>query len=116
MYQSLEVLSQTKNGLFTFCNHSKLFQLVFNNLCFEFYEWELENFKKYIFQLDVTYWEKNYIQSLNQRKIPISVGNKFFTILVNKQELDEIKNLLHIEFSPIKLLKHKDINYQFIEN
>lgn len=116
MCHPLEILNQTKNGLFTFCNHSKLFQLVFNNLCFEFYEWELENFKKYLVTLDVTYWEKDLLPSINQRKIPISVGNKYFVILVNKQEILEIKNLLAIELPQIRLLKHEDINYQFIEN
>nr|WP_299069810.1 DUF6686 family protein [uncultured Allomuricauda sp.] len=116
MCHSLEVLNQTKNGLFTFCNHSKLFQLVFNNLCFEFYEWELENFKKYLSTLDVTYWEKNILPSINQRKIPISVGNKYFVILVNKHEIAEIKTLLATGIPKVRLLKHKDINYQFIEN
>ena len=44
MCPSIKILNQSKNGILTFCNQSKLFQLVYNNLCFEFYEWELEAF------------------------------------------------------------------------
>ncbi|MEM9000194.1 MAG: DUF6686 family protein [Bacteroidota bacterium] len=117
MCLSLKVLNQTKNGCFTFCNHSKLFQLVFNNLCFEFYEWELEAFKSYLSGLDVEYWENEMKCTPHQRKIPISVGNKHFIILVNKRELHEIQDLVSTkpQENP-RPLHHKDIDYTYIEN
>lgn len=116
MCPSIKILNQSKNGVLTFCNESKLFQMIFNNLCFEFYEWELEAFKLHVSQLDLEYWEKTFMSSLHQRKIPISIGNKHFIILVNRQEVCEIKNLLNIHKNPIPLLKSKDIDYTSIEN
>ncbi|SNZ00259.1 DUF6686 family protein [Flagellimonas pacifica] len=116
MCKSLKILSQTKNGMLTFCNSSKLFQLVFNNLCFELYEWELEAFKSYIAQLDVSYWEKEFKNWIHERKIPISVGEKHFIILVSKSEIHEIKRLLTLQLNQVELLSYSDINYRFIEN
>ncbi|MDC6362720.1 MULTISPECIES: DUF6686 family protein [Flavobacteriaceae] len=116
MCESLIILDQSKNGILTFCNRSKLFQLIFNNLCFELYEWELDAFKEYIHQLDASYWEKQLKHWSQQRKIPISVGKKHFIVLVNKEELMEIKQLLRYEKLQPELIGYHDIDYTFIEN
>lgn len=116
MCPSLRTLNRTKNGILTFCNDSKLFQLVFNNLCFEFYEWELNSFKDHIVRLDPEYWEKAIPFAPTARKIPISVGNKCFVILVNTQEILELRTLLQIEHKSLGLITAKDIDYRYIEN
>jgi len=116
MCRYLNVMNRSKNGVLTFCNHSKLFQLIYNNLCFELYEWELEALKEYIEQLDIPYWEKQLKNWNHQRKIPISVGKKHFIILVNKEEVDELLSLLRLEKQKMKLLSYQEIEYQFIEN
>lgn len=116
MCPSMQLINQTKNGTLTFCNDSKLFQLVYNNLCFEFYEWELDAFGTYVAGLNVDYWEETMSFALSPRKIPISIGNKHFIILVSKQEVYEIRALLHLEKPNLRLLSPKDIDYRFIEN
>ncbi|SDQ57378.1 DUF6686 family protein [Flagellimonas zhangzhouensis] len=116
MCKSLNIISRSKNGTVTFCNHSKLFQLIFNNLCFELYEWELEALKSYIEELDLAYWENQLKHWSQQRKIPISVGKKHFIILVNREEISELLSLLQLHQPKIEFLKYKDIDYQFIEN
>ncbi|MEM9362815.1 MAG: DUF6686 family protein [Bacteroidota bacterium] len=116
MCTALRFLNQTKNGCFTFCDKSKLFQITFNNLCFEFYEWELENFKSHILSLTETEWDSSHPNTINSRKIPISVGNKYFIILVSEEELFELNSLLNLETKEIPVLQVKDINYRFIEN
>ncbi|MEM9649898.1 MAG: DUF6686 family protein [Bacteroidota bacterium] len=116
MCPSLRTLKRTKNGVLTFCNQSKLFQLVFNNLCFEFYEWELDAFRKHISELDPDYWEKVISYAPTPRKIPISVGNKCFVILMNAQEVLELKMLLGLNKNKIAFLNPWEINYRYIEN
>ena len=116
MCPSLKTISNSKNGILTYCDHSKLFQLVFNNLCFEFYEWELETFKKHINELDIVYWEKQLVCTKHQRKIPISIGHKCFIILVNREEVLEIKRLLKTDSKTMPLIKLKDIGYSIFSN
>lgn len=116
MCNHLNVMSRSKNGALTFCNRTKLFQLIYNNLCFELYEWELDALKEYIEQLDIPYWEKQLKNWNQQRKIPISVGKKHFIILMNKEEVCEILSLLNFEKQKVQLLSHDEIDYQFIEN
>ncbi|MCK0160289.1 DUF6686 family protein [Allomuricauda sp. F6463D] len=116
MCRFLNVMSQSKNGVLTFCESTKLFQLVYNNLCFELYEWELEALKEYIEQLDIPYWEKHLENWSQQRKIPISVGKKHFIILVNREEVIELLGLLRFERQKMKFLKYSDIAYPFIKN
>ncbi|WP_422860493.1 DUF6686 family protein [Flagellimonas sp. S174] len=116
MCTALKFLNQTKNGHFTFCDNSKLFQITFNNLCFEFYEWELENFKSYIAALMKTKWDSPHKDTFRSKKVPISVGNKYFVILVSEEELFELDALLNLETKKIPILHAKDINYRFIEN
>ena len=115
MCPSQKVLNQTKNGMFTYCEHSKLFQFVFNNLCFELYGWELEKFVEYLETLDVAYWEKQLESSLHSRKIPITVGKNHFIILINRRELEELKRLL-IGKQSLKLLSSREIAHTLIYN
>ena len=116
MCRFLNVMNRSKNGVLTFCDHTKLFQLLYNNLCFELYEWELDALREYIEQLDIPYWEKHLKNWGHQRKIPISVGKKHFIILVNKEEVSELLSLLCFEKQGVELLSHDEIDYQFIEN
>ncbi|MET1260032.1 DUF6686 family protein [Flagellimonas sp. DF-77] len=116
MCNGQRVLNQNANGIFTYCDHSKLFQLVYNNLCFEFYEWELDVFRNYIDAIDVVKWESEMARSMHRRKIPIGVGNKHFLILMTREEVQELKNLLHLEVNTMPLLHSKDIAYRFTAN
>lgn len=115
MCPSQSILNRTKNGTLSFCHDSKLFHFAFNNLCFELYEWELEKFVAYLNQLDVGYWETELSDSLYQRKIPIPTNTNHLMILINAQELDELKRLL-TQKKTFQWLCTADIDYAFTEN
>lgn len=116
MCPSKRILHQSKNGIITYCKQSNLFQLVYNNLCFELYEWELDVLKEHILNIDITYWEEQLKCAVNQRKIPLSVGTKHFIILFKKSELAELKTLLNKSLKEVPLLSYKDIEYTYLEN
>lgn len=116
MCNSQKILSRSKNGVLSFCNRSKLFRLVYNNLCFELYEWELEALREYIDQLDIAYWESRLKDWGHRRKIPISVGKGHFIILLDREEVWEVSALLSPKVDNCRLLGSGDINYSFLEN
>ena len=111
-----KVIYQSKNGVITYCQHNHLFQVMYKNLCFELYEWELEALKTHLSSLDVAFWENQLKTSITHRKIPISVGAKHFIILLSKNELAELMTLLYGDTKKVNLLNHIDIEYTFIEN
>jgi len=116
MCHSHKILSRSKNGVLTFCGHSKLFRFVYNNLCFELYEWELEALRAYMADLDPGYWEDHLKDWGHPRKIPISVGKKHFIILVDREEVQEISGLLSPGGRRPRLLDTTEIDYRFFEN
>lgn len=116
MCPSKKIIKRSKNGILTFCSNSKLFQLVYNNLCFELYEWELGLFKDHLDTLDITYWERQLQCAVHQKKIPISVGTKHFIILLSKDELFELRRLLEKEISHDLLLSYDDFTYEYSAN
>jgi len=116
MCTSRKIINRSKNGIMTYCNNSKLFQLLFNNLCFELFEWELETLKEHILSIDIAYWEDRLQCAASNRRIPISVGVKHFIILINKRELKELKNLLDNKPKEVSLLHLKDIEYNGLLN
>ena len=116
MCPSKKIVKRSKNGILTFCSSSKLFQLVYNNLCFELYEWELRVFKAHLDDLDVSYWEQQLQCVVHQKKIPISVGTKHFIILLAKEELLELRQLLKKKKEQELLLSASDIHYEYSAN
>lgn len=116
MCPSRKILNRSKNGVVTFCDRSKLFQLIYNNLCFELYEWELDALKKHISDLDVRYWEKQLKCFPSEKKIPITSGTKHLILLFGRNEILELRQLLNLGKNNIVFISHSEINYQFIEN
>jgi len=115
MFADNRLINRSMNGSLSFCNENKLFRLVFNNLCFELYEWELKGFTQYLEEIDIDYWEKMLKQSLNPKKIPVSVGCNHLMVLITRSELFELKQLLG-EKPIFEWLKYEDIDYNIVEN
>ncbi len=111
-----KIIHQSKNGIITYCDKSNIFQVLYNNLCFELFEWELEALKEYLFNLDTDYWENQLKCTATHRKIPLSVGTKHFIILLSKMELKEFKALLTLKAEEVDLIAYRDIDYRSIEN
>lgn len=116
MCPSFEIINSTANGMLTYCSHTRLIQLVFKNLCFEFYEQEYHSFVNYVYELKEDYLEKEYQNSIHPRKIPLDIGHLCFMVLLNKEELWELRSLFNGGEKPVVLLKASEIDYRMIEN
>lgn len=110
MCQRIKYLNQTQNGMLIQCSHSENYQLSFKNLNFNLTTIELESFRDFLLKTDADYWEREYENSIFEKKIPIPTLQTNFIILIDKQELIELINLLSFERRK-EYLTFKDIKY-----
>src|SRR5690606_40023318 len=71
MCKHLQILSQTKNGILIYCPEHQLYQLLFNNLNFNFSLEQYESFQRYMYTLEIDFWEEEYRDSIYPKRIPI---------------------------------------------
>ena len=91
------------------------YQLTYNNLNFSLTEDELIAFKKYLKQINIEYWEKEYEHSIYKKKIPIPTLQSNFIILVNRFELYELLLLLNID-NTNEILGYNDLKNEIFWN
>lgn len=110
MCQKIKYLSQTQNGILIQCSHSENYQLSFKNLNFNLTTIELESFSDFLQKIDIDYWEKEYENSIFEKKIPIPTLQSNFIILIDRYELIELITLLNFKEKK-SYLSYKDIKY-----
>ncbi|KGD68220.1 DUF6686 family protein [Flavobacterium aquatile] len=110
-----KIINRTSNGFLLFCPKRNLYNVSFNNLTFNFDPSEMFSFISFLDKIDTNYWEKEYENSIYEKKIPIPTLQSNFIILLNRNELNELRILL--DFKTLKqLLKSGEINYKIIYN
>lgn len=110
-----KILNRTSNGLLLFCRHRGMYQLLFNNLIFDFSSTEMTSFSNYLDQIDAEYWENEYQHSIYEKKIPIPSLQSNFIIMLNSKELKELRFLVDC-LNEYKILKPMEINYRLMLN
>ncbi len=112
---NLKILNRTSNGILLFCEHRAMYQLLFNNLIFDFSSIEMTSFTNYLDQLDGDYWENEYRNSIYEKRIPIPSLQSNFLIMLNSKELEELRFLVD-GINQYKILKPAEINYHVFLN
>ncbi|MBI9067382.1 MAG: hypothetical protein JEZ09_08830 [Salinivirgaceae bacterium] len=113
------IINETKNGKVFICKSCKKIHVEFNNLNFNFTKEEFYHFSRYISQVNGEYWEKVNTDSTYRRKILIPLDHKNLNLLLNKEELEEMKILLKsapLKQKQMKLLAYSMINFQTFYN
>lgn len=87
-------LFNTKNGRVFKCKNCKAIHIEYKNLNFNFNRDQYDHFRGYIIDLNGEEWEGKNKTSIYKRKIVIPIGHKNFNVLLNKEELAELKELL----------------------
>ena len=90
----MKILSKSKNGKVFLCEKCDAIHIEFLNFGFNFNKKQYNHFKEYLNTIDADYWEERNKESLYRRKIVIPLGKNNFSLLLNKLELNEFKNLL----------------------
>jgi hypothetical protein len=88
------LIKQTENGQLVYLKNQKQYQLTYKNLNFSLSDIELNTLYSYLKKIDAAYWEKEYENSIYDRKIPIPTTQKNFIILLNEFELIELQFIL----------------------
>jgi hypothetical protein len=117
MCQKYKIISTVKSGELSVCNGCKNYNLVFNNILFQFDKKQLLQFKEYISNLDTEYWLEHYFCTTQKRKIPVSTFHQNLILIFDIYEFEELKVLLGINKKVKKeVLSAKDIDYTLILN
>lgn len=112
---NLKILNRTSNGILLYCQHRDRYQLLFNNLTFDFKSIEMTSFTNYLDQIDIDYWEREYKHSIFEKKIPIPTSQSNFIILLDRKELEELRFLVDC-IGENRILKPKEISYMMFSN
>lgn len=117
MCHNIRIESQTKNGIVVSCTDCDKYQVLFKNLNFNFEQHEYDSFIKYLSSIDSESWELEYKNSIYSKRIPIPTAQQNLMILVNTEELLELKTLLiRKKQCEIKGISWNEINYNMIYN
>tara|TARA_B100000795_G_scaffold88077_1_gene64061 strand:+ start:1988 stop:2341 length:354 start_codon:yes stop_codon:yes gene_type:complete len=117
MCQNSKIISREKNGELSICKGCNNYNLIFNNILFQFDETQLNQFKKYISELDLEYWLEYNSCTTQIRKIPVTTFHENLILIFNSDEIKELKTLLGIlENTKEKIISPEDIDYTLILN
>ncbi|WP_082379454.1 DUF6686 family protein [Pseudalgibacter alginicilyticus] len=112
---NIKTVSKVKNGELYVCSQCHIYHLEFNNIYLKFNRKEFENFKTYIFDIEIDYWEHKYACSKMKRKVPIPSLQTNLVLMFSREEIYELQLLLsNNSLNP--LLETKDIDYTLILN
>ena len=103
-----KIINRTSNGFLLFCPKKNLYNVSFNNLTFNFDPSEMFSFISFLDKIDTSYWEKEYENSIYNKKIPIPTLQKNFIILIDRYELFELLSLLDFDTKNKGFLTYKD--------
>ena len=116
MRNKSNVLSRVKNGELALCRKSHIYSLTFNNLFFQFNEYQLLQFREYLNQIDIQYWLNCYACSIRKRKIPITTPNQTLVLFFNEDEMQDLKALLSFKKRQLFNLSASEIDYTLVLN
>ena len=93
----MQIINRTINGTIFKCDQCENIHIEYNNLSFSFSAAEYNFFVDYFRRIKEDYWEKINAGSPFSKKIIIPVQHRNITLLMNAQEVKEMRILLGIE-------------------
>lgn len=107
----VKIICRSTNGQVFLCNQCKGVHLEFNNLSFNLPSKDFHDFANYFNDLNGEHWETQNLDSIFRRKIIVPLGAKGMNMLLNKQELKELKDLLSIAVDRLKVVSFPKIDF-----
>jgi len=111
------VLSRVKNGELSFCESCQNYNLVFNNIFFQFDQDQLNKFRDYVSKIEISYWLDFSSCTSQRRKIPVPTFHQNLILIFDDYEIEELKILLKIKKNKsFDILTSSDIDYNLTFN
>ncbi len=88
------LFSKTENGKVFICSKCNQIHVEYKNLNFNFSQKDYIYFTNYFLKIKADEWEYKNKDTFYKRKIIIPLGHKNFNMMLNKEELIELKELL----------------------
>ncbi|MCT4590059.1 MAG: hypothetical protein N4A71_19695 [Carboxylicivirga sp.] len=92
-----KIISQTRHGRVFICPSCDKVHIEFHNFLFSFNQEEFNHFKQCFSRMDGQYYEAINADIVYQRKIIVPIGHKHASMMLNRQELNELKRLLSVD-------------------
>ncbi|MFD2568842.1 DUF6686 family protein [Pseudotenacibaculum haliotis] len=117
MCSKIKTIAKVKSGELSLCTNCNHYHLMFNNIFFEFSRKELKQFRDYVFNINLEYWESNYPCPVIKKNIPIPSLQKNLILIFNRKEIEELKKLLSFKsYHKFQEIELDDIDYTLILN
>ncbi|WP_245893468.1 DUF6686 family protein [Polaribacter butkevichii] len=117
MCQKSKIIASVKNGEISICKDCNNYNLIFNNIFFQFDKEQLKKFKEYVAAIDIHYWLDYSANTTQRRKIPVPTFHQNLVLVFDTYEIEELKILLGIYPSnKNKIIATADIDYSLILN
>lgn len=118
MCDRIKILSKVKSGELSICSQCKIYHLEFNNIYLEFNQSQFQQFKTYVLDIEMDYWEHKYASAKVKRKIPIPSMQDNLVLMFKREEIKELQTLLfyNVYNGFNNYLNIHDIDYTLILN
>jgi protein associated with RNAse G/E len=112
----INYLKRTKDGILLFCKTSEMYQLLFKNINFNLTQMEFDCLSSYIKNIDEHYWMEEYRYSIYNKNIPIPLLQDNLMILLDLNDLIELRELLNYKSHSIRFITFREIDYNVMLN
>jgi len=117
MCKNSKIIARVKNGELSICKGCKTYNLIFNNIFFQFDKNQLQQFKEYVAKLDIEYWLDFNSETTQKKKIPVATFHQNLILVFSFDEIQELKILLGIiKVKSKAIITTADIDYTLILN
>lgn len=113
---AINFLKRTKDGILFYCPCSDKYQLLFKNINYNLTLIELESFVHYVENVNESYWEEEYKNSVYDKRIPIPSVQANLMILLDLVDLYELRELLNYKTKETKYVTFREIDYKIMMN
>ena len=105
------IISQTNKGKIEYCKGCDRFYLVYENILLCFTEFEYYHFERLLFDIEVEQWVEYNKEFSHKKFIPIQTEQRNLTLMLDENDLIQLKQLFLGENAEILNINQIRIDY-----